>query len=109
MKTVFLDSNVILDAILDRSGAENAKQILQFGRDQQIRTEGFVHTETVDFVLPEDIAREEVTIQYDLIQKFYDETEDIWKIRFFSSDPFAGEQTVYLDGHGITRLIVYSK
>ena len=37
MKTVFLDSNVILDAILDRSGAENAKQILQFGRDQQIR------------------------------------------------------------------------
>lgn len=37
MKTVFLDSNVILDAILDRGGAENAKQILQFGRDQQIR------------------------------------------------------------------------
>ena len=36
MKTVFLDSNVILDAILDRSGAENAKQILQFGRDLKI-------------------------------------------------------------------------
>ncbi|MBQ6451828.1 MAG: M56 family metallopeptidase [Solobacterium sp.] len=82
---------------------------LIIGRDQQIRTEGFVHTETVDFVLPEDIAREEVTIKYDLIQKFYDETEDIWKIRFFSSDPSAGEQTVYLDGQGITRLIVYSK
>ena len=37
MKKVFLDSNVILDAILDRSGAEFARQILQFGEENQIR------------------------------------------------------------------------
>lgn len=37
MKKVFLDSNVILDAILDRDGAEYAKQIIQFGRDQQLK------------------------------------------------------------------------
>ena len=37
MKKIFLDTNVILDAILDREGANNARQILQFGEENQIR------------------------------------------------------------------------
>ncbi len=37
MKKIFLDTNVILDAILDRDGAESARQILQFGEENQIR------------------------------------------------------------------------
>ena len=37
MKKVFLDTNVILDLILGREGAEYAKQILQLGIESQIR------------------------------------------------------------------------
>ena len=37
MKKVFIDTNVILDLILEREGAEYARQILQFGMESQIR------------------------------------------------------------------------
>ncbi|MBR1927424.1 MAG: putative toxin-antitoxin system toxin component, PIN family, partial [Bacteroidales bacterium] len=37
MKKVFLDTNVILDLILGREGADYAKQIIQFGIESQIR------------------------------------------------------------------------
>ena len=37
MKKIFLDTNVILDVILNREGAGIARQILQFGEENQIR------------------------------------------------------------------------
>lgn len=37
MKKVFLDSNVILDAILERPGALDARQLLQFGVEGQVK------------------------------------------------------------------------
>ena len=36
MKLIFLDTNVIVDFILERDGAENAANILQLGEDRKI-------------------------------------------------------------------------
>lgn len=36
MKRIFLDTNIIIDFILERDGAENAANILQLGEDGKI-------------------------------------------------------------------------
>ena len=36
MKRIFLDTNIIVDFILERDGAENAANILQLGEDRKI-------------------------------------------------------------------------
>ena len=49
-------------------------------------------------------------VDYKSVQMFYDDSEDIWKVHFFDSYTTAGGgATVYLDGKGITQLIVYGE
>lgn len=38
MKKVFIDTNVLIDFILEREGAKNAADILQLGEEKKIRT-----------------------------------------------------------------------
>ena len=38
MKKIFIDTNVLIDFILEREGAKNAADILQLGEEKKIRT-----------------------------------------------------------------------
>jgi len=69
-----------------------------------IQTDGFVNTDEVDNFHPVERAKAEVTVDYDLIQYFYDPEEDVWMVRFFKSSQTGGEE-VYLSGRGVTLLI----
>ena len=55
-------------------------------------------------------AKSECTIAYDTATiSGYDDAEDMWMVVFSTSGTLGGCQTVYLDGHGVTHLIVYGE
>ncbi|MBQ5412285.1 MAG: hypothetical protein IIU19_02785 [Oscillospiraceae bacterium] len=72
-----------------------------------VRTDGFVNTDEVQDFHPVERAKAEVTSDYDLIQYFRDDEEDVWMVRFFSSMRKGGDTYVYLDGKGVTLLVAY--
>lgn len=72
-------------------------------------TEGFVNVQPTDEFIPVEQAKKELAQQYLLRQVFHDDIEDIWKIRFFDSEESSEETDVYIDSHGMTRLIVIIK
>ncbi len=74
-----------------------------------IKTSGFANTAAEENFDPVERAKAEVNVDYDLIQTFYDESADIWKVHFFHSMQAGGDETVYLDGNGITQLITYGE
>ena len=74
-----------------------------------VQTDGFVNTDEMDDFHPVERAKAEVTVDYDLIQYFYDLEEDVWKVRFFKSNQAGGDETVYLNGRGVTLLICYGE
>ena len=56
-------------------------------------------------------AKVECSISYDEMAVFYDSSADMWLVFFFTSETNglpSDRQSVYLDGDGITRLIVTS-
>lgn len=79
-------------------------------QDPGVKTEGFVNTNAVEACDPLERAKLEMPVDYKSVQMFYDDSEDIWKVHFFDSYTTAGGgATVYLDGKGITQLIVYGE
>ena len=76
-----------------------------------VQFDGFVNTEAapVDgFYEAAERAKNEVTVDYNLLQIRYDEGEDVWAVNFFHSEQ-GGDETVYLGGDGVTRLIIYGE
>lgn len=72
-----------------------------------VKTEGFVNTDAVTEFLPVERAKSEAAPGYDLIKYFHDEDEDVWLVHFFSSDDSGKETFVYMNGKGVTLLVVY--
>ena len=62
-------------------------------------------------------AKNECTIEYNATSEYYDDTADMWRIDFLtvtqsedSTWTTAGNcQSVYMNGDGITQLIVYGE
>ena len=54
-------------------------------------------------------AKNEVTIEYNFISVAYDNDAEIWCVSFSTQGSVGGDQSVYLDNNGITRLIVYGE
>ena len=75
---------------------------------EHVKTEGFVNTKPVILTGPVERAKSEATIEYTLIQYFYDDEEDMWMVRFFLSEEEGPLEEVYMDGHGVTKLIIYA-
>ena len=44
-----------------------------------------------------------------LAQMFYDDAADVWMVHFWNSKRAGGDETVYLNGKGVTLLIVYGE
>ena len=75
---------------------------------EHVKTEGFVNTEPVVLTGPVERAKAEATIEYTLIQYFFDQEEDMWMVRFFSSEEEGPLEEVYMDGNGVTMLIIFA-
>ena len=74
-----------------------------------VKTDGFVNVDEIEMGWPTDRAKQEVTIDQDLAQLFYDDAADVWMIHFWNSKRAGGDETVYLSGKGVTLLIVYGE
>lgn len=85
---------------------------IEFNGKTEIKKNGFMNITkcTVeDTVEAYERAKTECTISYERVAVFYDNSSDMWQVFFFTSGPngHSGDrQLVYLDGDGITRLIV---
>ncbi len=80
--------------------------------DPGVKHSGFnnsskVAIETVNDAIEQ--AKKECTIEYDTVNAYYDNTAYMWKIVFSTADTVGGDQSVYLDGYGVTCLIVYGE
>ena len=74
-----------------------------------VKMEGFVNTNEIELSDVKERAKAEANIDYNLIQEFYDKETDMWMVRFWSSTRAGGDETVYLNGKGVTQLIVYGE
>ena len=74
-----------------------------------VKTDGFVNVDEIDMGWPTDRAKQEVTVDQDLAQLFYDDAADVWMVHFWDSKRAGGDETVYLNGKGVTLLIVYGE
>ncbi len=75
---------------------------------EHVKLEGFRNTEPIILTSPVDRAKEEVDIDYALIQYFQDQQEGMWMVRFFNSDDGGPLEEVYMDENGVTKLILYA-
>lgn len=82
---------------------ENAPGVLQ---------DGFQNTSPLAIDSAEEAAQRalaECTIPYDSVTCRYDSEADMWDVCFFTSGVVGGCQDVYLNGSGVTCLIVYGE
>lgn len=54
-------------------------------------------------------AKNECTIEHDTVTVRYDSRDDVWSVTFSTRATLGGCQTVYLNGNGVTLLIVYGE
>ncbi len=76
-----------------------------------VKTEDFSNTagvnkEEFDVV---ELAKKECTIEYDTYSVAFDEENQMWRVVFYKIGTAGGDQTVYIDSSGITKLIVYGE
>ena len=55
------------------------------------------------------LAKHECTVEYDTTNVYYDGETAMWKVLFSTTGTAGGDQAVYLDSSGITRLVVYGE
>lgn len=81
------------------------------GSEPGVKTSGFVNTAVtaITFENVTEYAKNECTIEYDSAAAYFDATECVWKVHFYTSGMLGGDQTVYLDRDGKTILIVYGE
>ena len=77
-----------------------------------VKSDGFCNTsrvalEGVQNVL--DRAKNECAVNYDTVDVSYDSTATIWQIQFRAAETASGSQMVYMDGYGVTCLVVYGE
>lgn len=89
-------------------------ETLQMREDNNpgVKADGFQNTaksvvSTAQQVI--DRAKNECTIEYDTTDVAYDSETDIWRVIFFTEGSVGNSQEVYLDGNGMTALIIYGE
>lgn len=81
------------------------------GTNAGVKGRGFKNTTEVDaddFDAVE-LAKNECTVEYDSYDVAYDSKNGIWRVVFYKSGTVGGDQTVYIDSDGITKLIIYGE
>lgn len=80
--------------------------------DPGVKTDGFQNTSEAVITTPQQVieqARNECTIEYDTTALAYDSAADIWRVTFYTEGSVGNSQEVYLDGTGMTTLIIYGE
>ncbi len=80
--------------------------------DPGVFYDGFKNTSTLEIASADEAiakAENECTVEYDTTNVYYDEGTAMWKVNFSTAGMPGGDQTVYLDSKGITRLVVYGE
>ena len=54
-------------------------------------------------------AKFDVTIEYDTVSVYYDEESNMWCVNFYTSNIPGGDQSVYINGKGLTCYVVYGE
>ena len=89
------------------------KERSEFGEtDGYIKTKDFHNTEKANINNKEqaiEIAKNEITVEYDSASVAFDENEQMWKVSFSKEGQFGGGQTVYLTKDGTTQLCVWGE
>ena len=76
-----------------------------------VKTSGFVNTAETEISFDNVVERalNECTVKYYTTQAYFDSSVNMWKVVFNDENILGGDQTVYMDGRGITTLIVYGE
>ena len=112
--------NAIIQAIIphDLSPVEilpfSYEKVLQtWGKsDPGVKTDGFQNTSEAVIATPQQVierAQNECTIEYDTTSLAYDNAADIWRVTFYTEGSVGNSQDVYLNGNGLTALIIYGE
>lgn len=56
-----------------------------------------------------EAAKNEVDVKYNRVNVFYDKETEVWMVYFYHEDVEGGDQYVYLNKDGLTKLIVYGE
>ena len=112
--------NAIIQAIIphDLSPVEilpfSYEEVLQtWGKsDPGVKTDGFQNTSEAVIATPQQVierAQNECTIEYNTTALAYDSAADIWRVTFYTEGSAGNSQDVYLNGNGLTALIIYGE
>ena len=81
--------------------------------DPGVKTEGFVNTRPSGSDLPVSVllekAKAECTVEYDTVRIQFDPRSYVFSIDFYVKDVLGGDESVYIDLAGRTKLIVYGE
>ena len=112
--------NAIIQAVIphDLSPVEilpfSYEEVLQtWGKsDPGVKTDGFQNTSEAVIATPQQVierAQNECTIEYNTTALAYDSAADIWRVTFYTEGSVGNSQDVYLNGNGLTALIIYGE
>ena len=80
--------------------------------DPGVKTDGFQNTSEAVIATPQQVierAQNECTIEYNTTALAYDSAADIWRVTFYTEGSAGNSQDVYLNGNGLTALIIYGE
>ena len=112
--------NAIIQAIIphDLSPVEilpfSYEKVLQMWKksDSGVKSDGFQNTSEAVIATPQQVierAQNECTIEYNTTALAYDSAADIWRVTFYTEGSVGNSQDVYLNGSGLTALIIYGE
>ena len=112
--------NAIIQAIIphDLSPVEilpfSYEKVLQMWEksDSGVKSDGFQNTSEAVIATPQQVierAQNECTIEYDRTSLAYDSAADIWRVTLYTEGSVGNSQDVYLNGNGLTALIIYGE
>ena len=112
--------NAIIQAVIphDLSPVEilpfSYEEVLQTSgkSDPGVKTDGFQNTSEAVIATPQQVierAQNECTIEYNTTALAYDSAADIWRVTFYTEGSAGNSQDVYLNGNGLTALIIYGE
>ena len=80
--------------------------------DPGVKLSGFINTDKTDVIDTEhavELAKKECTVDYDTISVAFDEDSKMYRVSFYKMDCDGGDQNVYINQEGITKLIIYGE
>lgn len=73
MKTLFLDTNILVDFVLEREGADDAAQLLQLGEDGKVRIAvSFLTIANLAYIIRKGRSQEEIYAIITDFQEMFD-------------------------------------